>query len=1160
MGDLGRFGRFTLLEVLGEGGMGRVYKARIDGPDGFRKELALKVLRSDRDRDPATIGAALAKEARIGGLLRHPNLVDLYDFGVEDGSPWFSMELVPGRSLDRILAERGTIAPGRARALLAQIALGLAAIHELEVDGAPAGLVHRDLKPANVLVTPDDHVKLADFGISRGSHALTATETDSLRGTPAYMSPEQARNTPLDARSDLFAFGMIGFELVTGRRFLTGGSVFEVMFGLLQVEQRQDELRALDATAPGLGSLLADCLREHPEDRPASARDVRDRLLEPPSGSFGDLAGATTLQAPSPTPPTGNLRAGPDTFVGRDAELAALRDALTAPRRVVSLLGPGGTGKTRLAQELGLGVRDAYPGGVWFVDLTEARTSDGVCAAVAHALDVPLRHGSAADQIAAALEGRPPLLLLLDNFEQVQRFAPDTVGAWARRCADSRFVVTTRQRLQLGAEQVVRVGPLRGPLTDDTTDLADLPAVQLFLDRARRCRPGFELDDDNAPHIAHLVRALDGIPLAIELAAARLRVLSVERLLQRLPRRFDLLSTGRTDVTGRQATLRATIDWSWNLLEPWEQLGLAQASVFRGGFTVDAAEAVLDLSAHPDAPWVLDVVQALEDKSLLRSVTAESGDVRFLHYESIREFAAEKLAESGDAERAARRHVAHFSAFGRPEAVESLFRKGASVRRRRLSEDLENLVLAAERGLEHDLADDAADGALVVAELLSTVGPLPIPIRLLGRVLDRPDTSVVQRIRALLARGSLRSLRGDYPPAEADLLEAERLAADHGESLLEGWAWAERGRLNLNSPDVGHSDLLERARARFEELGDTRREGWILCSIAVRDAVAGRFQEARSGNEQALLKLRRTGDRMSSLVALGNLAIAYKELGLNVLQQATLNEALRLARELGALRYEAVVLVNLGVYQQGMGRLQAAEETYTQALELARRIGFAASETTALGNLGDVLKDQGRLEAAEPWLLEGIAHSRATNNVRHLAGQLNDLSQILLGMDRLDEADAAISEAEELAPSMGHPRHIGEAAINRAALHRLRGEYDDAEPILDEADRVLRVLPETRFHLTGRLERLELELARGRGDEARALAEALDSDVRDVHDPLLVAHLLASRGAAVVMTGGDAPAVAAELSEILDGIELAPESSLRHALADLRRGAPPTQP
>ena len=1162
------FGRFTLLELLGEGGMGCVYRAAIDGPSGFRKELALKVLRDDARRDPERRAAGLAKEARIGALLRHPNLVDLYDYGVHEERPWFSMELVPGRPLDRLLAEEGPLVPIRAVSLLSQIALGLAAIHELEIEGQPAGLVHRDLKPANVLVTRDDHVKVADFGISRGRHELIATQNEDLCGTPSYMSPEQAREGELTAKSDLFALGLIGWELITGQRLLQGASLFEVMFALLRVEERQDELRALDSELPGLGSLLAQCLREDPAARPASARSVRGQLLALELRRFVASAPAwtaTTVGADvvepdpdEPLSPSGNLRAGVDAFVGRARELSALRAALGPSGRVVSVLGPGGTGKTRLVQELGLALRGEFPAGVWFVDLTEARTRDGVCSDVAQALDIPLARGveNPPARIGAALSGRGRMLLLLDNFEQVAAFAADTVGAWAQSCLQVRFAVTTRQRLGLGAEHLVRIGPLSTSFEPGLSldQLRALPAIQLFVDRARLRRPDFDLDEANAATVAELVRALDGIPLAIELAAARVRVLSPARLLERLPERFDLLSTGRTDVTGRQATLRATIEWSWNLLEPWERAGLAQSAVFRGGFTAEAAEAVFDLSAWPQAPWVLDVVQALEDKSLLRSVPAASGEVRFVHYESIREFARDKL-EAADERRAAEaRHVSCFAAKGHQDALDALSTKGSSARRQRLREDLENLAVAAERARETGRWSEACDATLAATTLLSDSGPLDVALRMLGLVLERPELPSLSRARACILRSLVRSLQADNAGATQDLREAERLAHEAGDVILEATAWSELGRLEVYRPEEGQTELLERARAVFVRAGDRLREGRVLCALAIRAGVLGRVHRARARNEEALVMVKRTGDRMSELVALANLAIAYKELSMGVLELATLNEALRLSRELGARRHEAVLLVNLGVHHQCLGRLRRAEELYRDALARCREIGLLDLEELALANIGDVLKEQGRFEEAVGPISAAIERSDRRADLRFRPGVLLMFAQVLIALDRLDEADEVLEEAAELAPALGNPRHLGEAHTWRGAWHRARGEFVAARRALDEAEATLEEVPEARYRLRAQVERAAVELDAGAPERSRALcADALE-DARAVQDPLLLALLLATQGRAERGVGDSAACeeARAELAETLDGLELAPGSPLLQALAELR--------
>ena len=232
------FGRYTLLRLLGQGGMGRVFEAELSGPSGFRKRLALKVVaersfgQDDRSRDE------FLREARIGGLLRHPNVIDCYDFGVTDGHPFIAMELVDGLSLRELVA-RGPLPPTVLLDCAVQICEGLAHAHGLVVDGEPLELVHRDLKPSNLLVTRQGLVKILDFGLARASQAVAGaevagaiTKTGTVRGTPSYMSPEQANGSDVDPRSDLFALGAVLFELATGERFFDADDL------LAAIEQR----------------------------------------------------------------------------------------------------------------------------------------------------------------------------------------------------------------------------------------------------------------------------------------------------------------------------------------------------------------------------------------------------------------------------------------------------------------------------------------------------------------------------------------------------------------------------------------------------------------------------------------------------------------------------------------------------------------------------------------------------------------------------------------------------------------------------------------------------------------------------------------------------------------------------------------------------------
>ncbi len=313
-----------------------------------------------------------------------------------------------------------------------------------------------------------------------------------------------------------------------------------------------------------------------------------------------------------------NLPRDVSSFIGRQGELRELAKSIHAGAALVTVVGPGGTGKTRLACRYALTRLGDFPGGAWFCDLSEATTLDDVLTRMASALGVMLDKDPVR-QLGHAIAGRDDTLIVIDNFEQVVEHAGATVAHWMNAATHARFVVTSRELLQLEGERAFPVEPLPAPADDSLESLRSSDAASLFVDRARNVSPKFELTDANAAAIAELVRLLDGLPLAIELAAARARVLSPAKIVERLSKRFMVLRSGKRDRSARQNTLLGAIDWSWDLCTGAERLALAQCSVFRGGFDLEAAEAVLDASALPDAPWPMDLVQALVDKSLLRS-------------------------------------------------------------------------------------------------------------------------------------------------------------------------------------------------------------------------------------------------------------------------------------------------------------------------------------------------------------------------------------------------------------------------------------------------------------------------------------------------------------------------------------------------------------
>ncbi|MGH3300676.1 MAG: ATP-binding protein [Streptosporangiaceae bacterium] len=378
----------------------------------------------------------------------------------------------------------------------------------------------------------------------------------------------------------------------------------------------------------------------------------------------------------------GNLPAEPNSFVGRDRDLGDLR-LLVSRVRALTLCGPGGIGKTRLAMRLGWQLADEFPDGVWLVEL--AATSDPALAArqVGTALGISEEHGRpAAATLGDALRGRQ-LLLILDTCEHVVDAIADLVHDLISSCPQLRVVATSREPLRVRGETVWRVQPLSlpthtwSPGGPAEADAAADEAVRLFADRAAAVRPGFALTADNWAQVVQICRTLDGVPLAIELAAARIRALSVEQIAARLDDRFRLLASGDRTAPPRQQTLQAAVDWSFELLTPDEQTLLRRLSVF-AGWSLEMAEQVC-ADEHIPVSRVLDLLAALIDKSLVALEDELAGDARYRLLDTIRQYAADRLAASGEAASIRDRHLGCMLAFAEDMDMRA-FRRGALTR------------------------------------------------------------------------------------------------------------------------------------------------------------------------------------------------------------------------------------------------------------------------------------------------------------------------------------------------------------------------------------------------------------------------------------------------------------------------------------------------
>ena len=1077
-----RLGRYELQELLGEGGMARVFRAELVGPAGFRKQVAVKLIKTealgpDQNRDLESF----IREARLGGLLKHPNIVDVYELGDLSDQLFIAMELVEGQTLSQLIRNDERPPASVVLEICAGVTEGLASAHSLTSLGLPAGLVHRDMKPSNVLLSWDGAVKVADFGIAithYGELADAPEELGSVAGTLSYMSPEQMLGEPLDGRSDLFALGLVMVEIATARRLPRG-------YILKQIKEHQvlrapvlpeEYLGPAEEAVPGLRRIILRCLEPVPEARYANAqallRDIeslrkqhgvfprlRTWLQSGSHKSQHDALGATTTPfVPEHTAETAthaeaktelikgalvrtNLGPALDDFVGRESELLKLTQRFESGARLVTVKGTGGAGKTRFARRFARARWDQLSGGAWFVDLTETRTPAGVLHAIAMVLDVPLRGEGfdvLASQVGHAIAGRGPVLLVLDNFEQVVKHAAVTLGRWLQTAPEANFLVTSRQPLRLEGEEVFSLSPL--PAAD---------GVALF--RLRAQAAGAHLQQDAQTHdvISRLVAAVDGIPLAIELAAARAVLLSPNQLLDRLAERFKLLQGGRRGDTDRQSNLRDLIGWSWELLEPWEQGALTQLSVFRDGFFMGAAEVVLDLSNWPDAPWALDVVSSLLDKSLLHTWMVH-GQPRFGMYLSIQEYAAQKL---GDGVQAAElRHARHFASFGKEAFLESIDSHDGVEQRKFLALELDNLLAGADRARSGRDSETAAGCTLAGAEVFLFQGPYADGIALLQQM-SEAELSNETRERLLRKTGRLFHLTGRFAEALSYFEQALQLAATVGNRRGEGmttgnlgWLYREQGL--IREAREYYARALRIARA----VGDRRTEGTTLGNLGLLHFEQGRLSEAVEHYHQALVVAHEVGNHRHRGVTLGNLALLYQEQGRLSEALSHYNQALSVARKVGNRRSEGVTLGNLAHIHRNQGHTSAALQHYHQALAVAREVGNRRSEGVTLGNLGDFLFEQGDLHTSEAHLRDAIALSDESYPLA--AGAFRGSLALVRAMEGdLDEARWLLSQGEPQVRGV-HRMELGKFLCKKAQVGVLANEAELAVKALSEADAI----------------------------------------------------------------------------------------------------------
>ncbi len=727
-----------------------------------------------------------------------------------------------------------------------------------------------------------------------------------------------------------------------------------------------------------------------------------------------------------------NLPAQVSTFVGRGPEFQTIEKLLNSGSRLLTLVGPGGAGKTRLAMRVAGELLADFPGGVWFCDVGNARSIDAICASVAAGLGLHLAGPDPVARIGEALAASERVLILLDDADGLTPHAQDTLDRWQDEAPGSCFILTARDPIGRVEEQVIPVGPLpvpNAPTARSEAAVREVPAMALFLARTRVDRP--DVTPDTLAQLVEMVQLLRGLPLAVELAAARLERETPTALL-------GALREALGDVETSEDAIEAVLEWAWKQLRPWEKVALEQLAVFAGGFTEEAAEAVLDLREHPTAPPIMDVLRGLAEQSLLRSVA----DERYTLPVSLVVWLEERIG-TGARVGAERRHASWYARMGDDGAIERLERTGSAARWRSFVGERDNLLVATRRAL--DVRDGDTAGRCCIATLLvfDTRGPVSAGMAAAGPVLARGDLPPVLEVRLLLRLARLERQAGRAAQAETLLRRAHSRAEAIGDHRFAGIV------LNALATVAAEADRLPEAISLVEQAlrvhrseGNRRYEGVAMGHLGALYQRCERWEASEAAHREALALLARTGDHRFHGINLGMLGRLHARQGRPAEARRLFEDAIRIHRDHGNERYEAMMLLELGAACAELGDTQEAVRQLEAALPLYRTLGGPAGAALVHRTLAQLLLDAGEISEARRHLQTGLAllgrHPDPLQRARFDAVG----AFVAAREGRMDEATARLDASEVHLAAADDLALLAEVAACRAAVAASRGQAD----------------------------------------------------------------------------------------------------------------------
>lgn len=1032
---------------IGQGGMGAVY-AGLDRQTG--EKVAVKVLKSEFiARDPDIIHR-FQREGEALRRLNHPNIVKILAMVEEKGTHYLIMEYVSGGSLRDVMTKKRRLSIQQTLYIALDLADALTRAHRLNI-------LHRDIKPDNVLIAEDGTPRLTDFGMARLDDSRI-TQDGAVIGTLAYMSPESFSENIADERTDIWSFGVMLYEMLAGERPFP-----QEMPGALINAILQQPIPDLEALRPDVPTALVDLIyRMLAKERNARIPSVRLVGAELETIIRG---GTQTVQAvkvdtddpgrfETPEPQVvstsqriapNNLPAQPTPFVGREDELKAIQRLLDDPNtRLITLLGPGGMGKTRLALAVAEQQLKKYADGVFFVPLAPLTDVSQIPAAVADAINFDFAGGDAKTELVNHLHEKS-LLLIMDNFEHVINGA-SIVAEMLQHAPNIKLIATSRELLRLRGEQIFDVAGMTvpGKWANSPEQIADLPVVKLFMLSAHRVVPDFELNDETAPHVAEIIRRVQGLPLGIELAATWLEMLPVDEIVNELQRSFDFLETDLRDVPERHRSIRAVFEYSWNLMTPDEQDTFSKLTVFRGGFEREAAQSVAGAS--------LRTLTGLVNKSFL----TRDPNGRYQAHLILREYAADRFQTHPARAETYAAHALYYAKFIEKVAP-ALNTKRENMALEAIETELENLRNAWEYGIQMrqwHVYDTLLQPVFWFYSSRGLASEGVLAFRKLAEALkqhQQEDTPLYWRARI---REAWLLPRIGEPEASFQLSKAAyEFFSTHENTIEMAHALNNMSYASMSQGDLAAArDYATQANILIGNMTDVTAWFTSMGHLGYAEYLLGNYAEARSIYESVELAGQNVDySPAGSAYGKNNLGEILREMGETEHANRLFREAYAIFEEYKNKRGMAFTLNNLAGMLFIQGDYNEAEKMYQQAYRLNKEIGDMTGIGHSLSALGNIAMLNSSFVKAKQYFEDSLRIRRQIGDKRGIADSTTDLAHVEANMGNHNVALRLMRDAQSLYHEIGDKSGEGYAYSGIAIAMLMLGQPAPAMAELNKA-------------------------------------------------------------------------------------------------------------